>query len=574
MVGIKQGFVIVGMAVSMTLAAQSARAQNTQRPAPPSYSTDIAEEEVFHRLEELDRKRKNFAKVIPAQEWQTALLGWGDDPPRPQYLASLFRQYDDKKTTRKAKQQTIQWVEILADELVQRGDAHMFLLLASHYVAYDTRVTFYSPFRGANTTFGLGISRLGKLLQKSQASLSKDERDAFQKDLGAAIAAQLVVTTTDEHGETQSTPANGFITAILGYELLTAYAYSDEALSVLDNELKKAKFTSKDMQGFLTMDGIRDFQVVVSPFLSIAREKSPVSHLLKLGLRVDKDVGEALRDLFIDAIKVDDPQTAMIVMDHTYELAAQQRFAGMSDTLAQRMLSPIWDEAVASIMTPKIMQGIYLKQYMTPGRRIPRTFTVARSKRLTPAQATEMQGVYTELLKATVKKPEAFYKLVDDFSGDAVFAAALAQTNTELLKQNIMPHITHLTAVYMADTSFTSNMNSNLRISQLIKLDAELQPTKRVTTTTFQRDMFLLARACKGYPERAQRLANILASANASGWDRHITKSFIDAVRKEIAAPEGSAANETLDVILRVQADMRARERAWQARTQVKPNTK
>lgn len=573
MVGIKQGFVIAGLAVGMIAAAgQSPRAQNTQRPAPPSYSTDIAEEEVFHRLEALDAKRGKFAKTIPAKEWQTALLGWGDDQPRPQYLGRLFAQYE--KANRKTKQQTIQWVEILADELVQRGDAHMFLLLASHYVAYDRTNYFYSPFHGQPNTFGLDLNRLGSLMQKSLAGLRQTDRNSFKNNLAAAIAEQLVVTRTDKNDEEVNYKVNGFVTAVLGYELLTEYAPSAEAMQTLDAAMQKATFDTEDLQGFFTLEGINHFQRVVNGFLPITYDKSPLSHLFKLGMRVDEDVGVSMRKAIISAIKKDNVEDVLQMMDQTYALAAQQRFAGMSNTIAQRLISPEWDDAVAAILTPTIMQSVYLNRYLNPKPIIPRSFTVARLKRLTAQERAEMDNVYRIVLNALSRRPEAFYKLMDDFANDPLFNAVAEQTSAELLSKNIMPHVTHLTAVYMADTSFTSNMNSNLRISQLIKLDAELQPTKRVTTTAFQRDMFLLARACKGYPERAQRLANILASANTNGWDRHITKPFIDAVRKEMAAPEGSAANETLDVILRVQADMRALERAWQARTQVKPNAK
>ncbi len=573
MASITRAFAITALA----LGALTASVRPMHAQAPSQTTTDQGEpdeEVVFHRLEALDAKRLTFPKSIPTREWQTAFLGWGGDAPRPQYLGTLFRDYAKANRTNQAL--TIKWVEALADELVQRGDAKMFLLLAEHYVKYNQPATsIYSSFYGQPNTLGLELSRLGNVLKKSLAMLSPADQKQFQKDLGEATASYLVANIPNGSGGENPEPQRGFITAVLGYELMTSYATGDEGLAAFEAVIKNATFAAEDLQGFLTLEGVRDFMMVASGFMpKLTLEHSPLTHLFNMGLRVDKESGVALRNMFIAAIKDNKPDETLFAINQVYRLAAVQRYAGKVDTLAQQMLSPVWDDAVAAIMTPQLMGTIYLKHYTNPITYIPRSVTVARNKTLTAQQETEMQAVYTELMKQTVKKPEAFYKLVDDFANNETFRKAMAQTNTALLAQHIMPHVTHLAVIYMADAHVGSTIDSNIRMMHLMRLDATLEPKQRVTTTAFQRDMFMLARACKGYPARAYQFTKVLANANTSGWHRHITKSFIDAVRKEIAAPEGSAANETLDTILRVQTDMRAREKLLQTHTQAKPSAK
>lgn len=584
MASITRAFAITAIALS----ALTTDMRPTHAQVPPQATTDLAEPEeeaVFHRLEALELKRLTFPKSIPTQEWQTAFCGWNDDAPRPQYLGTLFGQY--AKASRANQALTIKWVDALADELVQRGDAKMFLLLAAHYVRYNQPLTsIYSSFYAQPNTFGLELNRLGNLLKKSLATLSPADQQQFRQDLGEATASYLVADVTNDHGYVNSEPQNGFITAVLGYELMTRYVPSDEGLAAFDAIVKKASFSSEDLQGFFTLEGTRDFMVVASGFMpNITLGNSPLSHLFAMGLRTDKEAGESMRNMFITAIKDNKPEETLFAIDHVYRMAAVQRYAGKEDTLAQQMLSPVWDEAVAAIMTPTMMGEIFLKHYMNPSPvYIPRSLSVARFKQLSPEQEPEMQKVYLGLIQRTVKQPQAFYKMADDFSGDAVFRKAMAQMNTTLLAQNIMPHVAYLAGVYIADANVGSTINSNLRMMHLMQLDGTLKPEQRVTTAAFQRAVVQLARSVKGNAVQSQRLAQFLQTAmntrsdDNAGWGKHITTSFIETLRKTMDVPKGSYADTTLNVVLelkdhyaRVDADRRIRERAWQTRTQIKP---
>lgn len=562
---------------AIALGALTANIRPSYAQTAPQATTDMdepEEEAVFHRLDALEVKRLTFPKSIPTREWQTAFCGWYNDPPSPQYLATLFRDY--AKASRANQALTIKWVEALADELVQRGDAKMFLLLAEHYVKYNYPQNIYGQFLGQPNTFDLELSRLGNLLKKSVAALSPAYQQQFKKDLGIAAASYLVAKVPNSAGGVNYEPQPDFIPAVLAYELMTRYVPSDEGLAAFEAIIKNATFEAEDLRGFFTLDGVRDFTVVASGFMpNITLERSPLIHVFNMGLRIDKQAGEGFRNMFIDAIKDNTPDETLFAINQVYRLAAEQRFAGKDETMAQQMVSKVWEDAVSAVMTPKMIREIYLQHYTGKQTKPPQSFHIARKKRFNGAQEIEMQDVFADVLKATVKTPQAYYRLINDFAHDESFSKAFVKENSRLQSQHILTHFSYLATIYIDDQSVAATIDSNIRMMHLMRLDATLPPQQRVTSAGFQRAILQLAKTAKNSTDQSNQLIKLVATANNTGWDKHITAPFIDNLRKNLLVLRGSFAAETLDSILRVQADQRALEKQlqkqWKNQTQVKP---
>lgn len=558
-------------AAALTVSARPAYPQTTKAPA--TNTTDVAEEDTFHRLEELDAKRKKYLKSILPQEWQTAFTGWGDSEPRPQYLGRLFAHYEKLKT-RKEKQLTIQWVETLANELVQRGDAEMFLLLAAHYVKYGY-TGFYSPFSANRNSFGLDLPRLGGLMQRSIAKLSKADAELFRKDLGIAVASALVTTKPNENGFITTEPNNQFITAVLGYELLTQYAYDANALKALDDELKKGTFQPEDLQGLFTLEGAASLGHVAGGFMpNTPNGKSPLWHLFQLGLRVDQDAGISLRTMFMDAIKFNTVDNTFAAINRIYALAGEQSRAGMEDTMAQQMRSPVWEKAVGNLMTADTIKKILIQRYTNLALPSTQVFYIARQKQYAERSIPGMDKVYSDLLIATAKNPAGFYAVIKDFSYDDEFKKAYAQVGEGLQAKNLIAHFTHLANIYMVDANAGSTIDSNLTMMHLMRLDATLPPAQRVTSAAFRGAIMHLVKAAKTDSAKSYQLVKLVSTANNTGWDKHITAPFIATLRNQIVVLRGSFAEETLDSILRVQADRRALSQQWKDKAQIHRNIK
>ncbi len=560
MVRIRQLFIFATIAFSaLGFSATPAHSQEDDQ--------EIAAEEIFHRVQAFDDFRAKMPAAVNANRWQEAFLGDDKGIVHPQYIATLFRDYFKVNAANQA--QTIKWVEAIAGELVARGDGDMFLLLASHYVRHNTNLGFHSPFAGARISFGKNIETLGGIIKTAMSRMTPDEQRGFKESFAVAIATTLVNNCNGEGVQTECNVNPDLAMAVAGYRLLKdfakgtgadAQASSDDALKAMREQLGKHTFKVEDLAGLYTTNGNIDFRVVTYNYLPLAQRQSQpqfaLTLLFEMGLRADRVVGDSMRHLFISNISRPVNADDMFVYGRTYELAAQQRREGLTDTLAQQVVAREWQLAMGHALSMEQIKTIYANYYAATSSGA-HLYAAARTKHLNTQEQAQMPVLFTELLKQTSARPDAYYRLMHDFKGDAHYQQALRAYRLKMTLPQVAAHFDYLAGIYIHTANIGQTIDSNMRLMDLIKANAEGPASQRLTAKVFRASILKYAGAVAKDGEKSYQLAKLVATANNSGWDKLIDRAFITKLRKRLPL-NPQLVDATLVSVLEVQ-DLRTR---------------
>ena len=570
MVRVRQLFVVAGIMFCAPSPSITPAHGQTDHPV-------IAAEAAFHRAEMLETLAKQMPPAVNAKRWLEAFLG--NDKKTVVHaltIASLFTDYTKLGKANKTK--TIQLIEAIAAELIASGDGDMFMRLASRYVNHNTDVVFTSRFAGQRKSFGKTIDQLGAIIRKTMAQMPPDDQRTFKRSLANAIAHTLVNNCNDDGTAPVCNSRPDLPLAVMGYRLLIDFAQgtgvdaagsSEGALWVMRHHLAKHNFKPEDMDGLLTRDGIADFEKVTKGY--VPPSQSPLMVLFEMGIRADRDAGESIRRVFISYLTEDaGAEFGVMVYTRTYDIAERQHQARLNYTIAQQIISRDWQVALGKQFKLDELKTIYRAHYIspTPGTRY--LFAAAKTKQLSAQEQAQMPALFADLLKRTAARPEAYYRLMDDFIDNAQYSKALLEFQPMLKAAQVAAQFDFLANIYISSTDFVQTSKSLMRLERLIRTNMEGSVTNRMTTKAFRATILKYAPLARNNSEAGYQLAKLVQSANNRGWHALIDKEFIDDLKERFKQSSHTGIIETLSSIIevndmrrRMDADERARLKEW-----------
>ncbi|MBY0429122.1 MAG: hypothetical protein K2Q32_07880 [Alphaproteobacteria bacterium] len=519
---------------------------------------DIAAEELFHRREMLELLQRRMPAAINAKRWQDALMGDDHGVLRPQYIATLFKEYSNLKN-QADKSKTIKWVEAIAEELVAGGEGELFLRLAAHYVRHQTVVSFESPFAAQRISFGKNIEDLGKIMAKTLSRMSPDDQRTFKESFATAIAGELVNHCDEEGAQPKCQPNPDFAFAVMGYRLFkdfaggsgkAASAATADAMVLMREQLGKYSFTAKDLAGFFTRDGLAEFNIVTSSY--VTQDQSSLMLLLEMGMRADYKAGESLRHVFMLELKPPgNASLGLVLYNQVYEISQQHDQATLYGTLAQRMTAREWQRAIGFVLSFEQVKGIYQAYYASAGEKAKTLFQAARLRPIAPHEEANMTALFADLLKKTAAKPETYYRLVDDFQHHEPFNRVL-MAQGKFTTSQVKTHFDYLAGVYVHTESISKIINTNMRLMNLIRAYPITSQNINQIADGFRSTILKYAEQAGGSREKSHQLAKVVSIANTSGWHECIDNALIGELRKRMDFGAQSDVHKTLDEIQRV----------------------
>ncbi len=553
----------------MTAVALGALSVSATPVQGQSRDPDVATEEAFHRDEELELLRSKVPAAVLPLRWQEAYLGDDNGVRHPQYLATLLREYASANATN--KMHTIKWVEALAAELVQRGDGEMFMILAAHYVHHHTNVNYDSAFSGRRLTLGRKIEHLGALINKNLAAMAADDQRKFKESFARAVAGTIVNNCDEDGDKPLCNPSPDLPLAVLGYRLLVDYcggsgpdaaSASRSAFREMRGQLAKHTLSAEDMQGLFTHQGIVDFQQVTSTYT--LSSQSPVMMLMEMGVRVDAKTGHSLRRLFMSYLQQPENRAfAIFLFNRTFQAAHAQRATGQYNSMALRTIAPEWQNAVSETLTVDAIKALYMQVYVNGAANTQQLLLAARHKDLTAQQQKQMVAVFAAVLKQAAAKPELYYRMMDDFKGNAQYQAALLDYQPTMPLEQVAKHYRYLANIYITATAIDKTIDSNLRLTDLVKVNAALPKPKQMHATTFKGIVLQFAKDIAGDEDKSYQLAKLVSTSMNMGWAALVTPELVANMRSTLKTRTDGFASETLDTILRVKAEQKLRDQMW-----------